>query len=315
VRGLYRAFPPPDPPVYVRPQLKTFHGICSFTTTTFGAHRGADQGAGRSTSGRDLLHLLGGSTSVLPPSIAGLLQLPGLTSTRPGRHTAVPDLHRHLRAGTRLHRAGIFYVPAGTFYVLAGIFYVPAGIYGSRVDFGIPRAGKYLPQPEYVFSWPVFAFLGRHLPIPTSPGRHSRFLGQTGQSRLGRGPPIPAGLRSSNPGWAAALLRCPGWAGTSYPGWTGSSLFPAGSARGWIPGWAGRSNSGCGASPSPRLGRHASSRLGRRSPIMSGPSLGSPAWADSGSRGPSSSGLISLVGSGSGRCCWPRSQAWPLIGS
>jgi hypothetical protein len=73
------------------------------------------------------------------------------------------------------------------------------------------------------------------LPIPTSPGRHSRFLGQTGQSRLGRGPPIPAGPRSSNPGWAAALLRRPGWAGTSYPGWASSSLFPAGPARGGSP--------------------------------------------------------------------------------
>jgi hypothetical protein len=78
VRGLYRAFPPPDPPVYVRPQLKPSHGICSFTTTTFGAHRGADQGAGRSTSERDLLHLLRGSTSASPPSTAGPLHLPGL---------------------------------------------------------------------------------------------------------------------------------------------------------------------------------------------------------------------------------------------
>jgi hypothetical protein len=129
VRGIYRAFPPPDPPVYVWPQLKPSHGICSFTTTTFGAHRGADQGAGRSTSGRDLLHLLGGSTSPSPPSIAGLLHLPGLMSTRPGQHTAVSDLHRHLRAGTQFLPAGIFYVLAGIFYVLADIFYVPAGIF------------------------------------------------------------------------------------------------------------------------------------------------------------------------------------------
>jgi hypothetical protein len=99
MRGLYRAFPPPDLPVYIRPQLKPPCGICSFTTTTFGVHRGADQGAGRSTSGRDLLHLLGGSTSATPPSTAGLLQLPGLTSTRPGRHTVVPDLRQHFWAG------------------------------------------------------------------------------------------------------------------------------------------------------------------------------------------------------------------------
>jgi hypothetical protein len=108
VRGLFCAFPPSDPPVYVRPQLKPPRGICSFTTMTFGAHRGADQGAGRSTSGRDLLRQLRGSTSASPPSTAGFLQLPGLTSTRPGRHTAIPDLHRHLRADTRFPRASIF---------------------------------------------------------------------------------------------------------------------------------------------------------------------------------------------------------------
>jgi hypothetical protein len=108
MHGLHRAFPPPDPPVYSRPQLKPPYGICSFTTTTFGAHHGADQGTGRSTSRRDLLCLLGGSASALPPSTSGLLQLPGLTSTRPGRHSAVPDPHRHLRAGTRLPRASIF---------------------------------------------------------------------------------------------------------------------------------------------------------------------------------------------------------------
>jgi hypothetical protein len=108
VRGLHRAFPPSDPPVYSRPQLKPPCAICCFTTTTFGAHRGADQGAGRSRSERDLLRLLGGSTSAQPPCTAGLLQLGGLTSTRPGQHTAVPDLHQHLRAGTQLPRAGIF---------------------------------------------------------------------------------------------------------------------------------------------------------------------------------------------------------------
>jgi hypothetical protein len=99
VRGLYRAFPSPDLPVYSRPQLKPPCGICSFTMTTFGAHRGADQGAGRSTSGRDLHRLLGGSTSAPPPSTAGLLQLPGLITTRPGRHSVIPDLPRHFWAG------------------------------------------------------------------------------------------------------------------------------------------------------------------------------------------------------------------------
>jgi hypothetical protein len=34
VRGLHRAFPPSDPPVYSRPQVKPPCGICSFTTMT-----------------------------------------------------------------------------------------------------------------------------------------------------------------------------------------------------------------------------------------------------------------------------------------
>jgi hypothetical protein len=158
MRSLYRAFPPPDPLVYVRPQLKPPCGICSFTTTTFGAHRGADQGAGRSTSGRDLLHLLGGSTSASPPSTAGLLQPPGLTSIRPSRHTAILDLHRHLRVGTRFHPADIFYVPANIFYVPVGIFYVSADICGPGVDSGTS-------QPAYIFFWPVITPSGRHIAI------------------------------------------------------------------------------------------------------------------------------------------------------
>jgi hypothetical protein len=56
VCGLYRACPLPDPPVHSRPPFKPPCGICCFTTTTFGAHRGADSGAGWSSSGRDRLH-------------------------------------------------------------------------------------------------------------------------------------------------------------------------------------------------------------------------------------------------------------------
>jgi hypothetical protein len=166
VRGLYRAFPPPDPPVYVRPQLKPSHGICSFTTTIFGTHRGADQGAGRNTFGRDLLHLLGGSTSASPPSTAGLLQHPGPTSTRQGRHTVVPNLHQHFRAGIVYVPAGIFYVPTGIFYVPADIFYVPAGIF--YVPAGIfmfwpayvgPGSTSTFPGPAYSFLASIYIFL------------------------------------------------------------------------------------------------------------------------------------------------------------
>jgi hypothetical protein len=145
--SLHRAFPPPDPPVYNRPQLKPPRGICSFTTMTFGAHRGADQGAGRNTSGRDLLHLLGGSTLAPPPSTTGLLQLPGLMSTRPGRHTAVPDLHQHFWAD-------IFFL--GPTYLRPGRhIYVPAGIFISRPMLVGPGSTSTFPRLAY-----------------NSPGRH-----------------------------------------------------------------------------------------------------------------------------------------------
>jgi hypothetical protein len=199
VHGLYRAFPPPDPPVYVWPQLKPSYGICSFTTTTFGAHRGADQGASRNTSGRDLLHLLGGSTSALPPSTAGLLQLPGLTSTRLGQHTAVPDLHRHLRASTRLPLAGIF-MPRPT-YLCPGRHMWGRGrlqhFPGRHMCF---LAGLYVNGPAYANS----AFLGQNKPglgrfsfFPAGSGRFGPRLGQWSGvavvrlGRLGSGPPGP----------------------------------------------------------------------------------------------------------------------------
>jgi hypothetical protein len=101
----------------------------------------------------------------LPPSTAGLLQLPGLTSTRPGRHTAVLDLHRHLWAGTRLHRAGIFYVPAGIF----------------------------MSRPAYMglgstsaFPGPAYDFPGRNMFFPS---RYSRLWAGIGEFR-----PLLAGI-------------------------------------------------------------------------------------------------------------------------
>jgi hypothetical protein len=171
VRGLHRAFPPPDPPVYVRPQLKPSHGICCFTTMTFGAHRGADQGAGRSTSGQDLLHLLGGSTSTSPMSTAGLPQLPELRSTRPGRYSVVPDLHWHFRAGIFFPEPSLAFPgpalvgPGRHISVSAGICLFLAGIR---------------------FSWPVFASVGQDGPF-------------SGLSRpaCGRPGPIPATPRFS----------------------------------------------------------------------------------------------------------------------
>jgi hypothetical protein len=232
VSSLYRAFPPPDPPVYSRPQLKPPRGICCFTTTTFGSHRGADQGAGRITSGWDLDHLLGGSTSATPPSTADVLQLPGLTSTRPGRYSVVPDLHRHLWAGTRLPRAGIG---------------------GSRPTYlcpGTPLAGLY-------YFWPEFAFPGRNMSIPAFFGRNSQVLGRNscfpaGMGRhsgkpAGPGHLCPGGLatdssRPAHPGLpAAALLSRPGLArGLAPLGHPGPSRQPAKLRLGCNPGAATR---------------------------------------------------------------------------
>jgi hypothetical protein len=177
VRGLYCAFPSLDLPVYVRPQLKPPYGICTFTTMTFGAHRGADQGAGRSTSRRDLYCLLGGSTSASPPSTVGLLQLPGLTSTRPGRHTVVPDLHQRFRAGIFFPRPVLIFL--GLAYICPGQhIYVPADICGPGVSSGASRLA-------YIFSWPVFLPAGQNKAV-------SAFSGRSAQD-LGRHREIPAG--------------------------------------------------------------------------------------------------------------------------
>jgi hypothetical protein len=132
-----------SPPVYSRPQLKPPCGICSFTTTTFGAHRGADQGAGRSTSGRDLHRLPGSSTLASPPSTLGLLQLLGLTSTRPGRHSVVPDLPQYFRAGIFFPGPALG-VPGPTMVGPGRHIYIPAEICGPEVDSGISR-------PAYIF--------------------------------------------------------------------------------------------------------------------------------------------------------------------
>jgi hypothetical protein len=244
VHGLYRAFPPPNPPVYVWPQLKPSHGICSFTTTTFGAHRGADQGAGRSTSGRDLLRLLGGSTSAPPPSTAGLLQFPGLTSTRTGRYTAVLDLHQHFRAG-------IFF-PGPAYLCPDRHIYIPAGICG-------PGWTSTFPGPAYNF-----------------PGRHTHFLAGIrvfGPEYVNAGSSL-AGIRRSWAGRAipAGLGRnggSPVQARGSSSGWAGFSLVPAGPSRPpcscsgrpprpplWAAsvGWAGTPASGWAEAGYPRLG-------------------------------------------------------------
>jgi hypothetical protein len=279
VCGLYRAFPPPDSPVYVRPQLKPPCGICSFTTATFGAHRGADQGAGRSTSGRDLLRLLGGSTSALPPSTAGLLQLPGLTSTRLGRHTAVPDLHRHLRADTRLHRASIFYVPAG-------IFYVPAGIFMSRPAYmGLGSTSAF---PGLTYDFP-----GRNMFFP---GRYSRLWAGIGEFR-----PLLAGIiecwADSGLPWALQAAGIPAGPPTSAaprpaprsayaPARSASRLNP-GPLRAWAASQLGRRFSSGWAAPRfrPRLGLGPSTTASPPSrpeflpASWAAPRQASPAWA------------------------------------
>jgi hypothetical protein len=218
VHGLYRAFPPPDPPVYVRPQLKPPCGICSFTTTTFGAHHGADQGTGRSTSGRDLLCLLEGSTSASPPNTAGRLHLPGLTSTRPGRHTVVPDLHQHFQAGIFFPGSAIDFL--GPAYLCPSRhIYVPTDICRTGVDSDISLAGIYDFWSELTSSsWIILisAYSGRILQVlgrtaASQPTWASAAQSRCSPGRLPPGGPAPPSSRPAHPGLpAAAVPSCPG---------------------------------------------------------------------------------------------------------
>jgi hypothetical protein len=192
---------------------------------TFGAHRGADQGAGRVTSGRDLLRQLRGSTSASPPSTAGLLQLPGLTSTRPGRHSVVPDLHQHFWAG-------IFFL--GPAYLCPSQhIYVPADICGAGVDSDISLAGIYSFWPELTSACRIISIsaysgqnmqvLGRRSKIPAGMGRHGRsplrgrasLSGWAGSSFISAGPSRPRcsySVGPSQPSLWVASAGCPGWA-------------------------------------------------------------------------------------------------------
>jgi hypothetical protein len=260
VRGLHHVFPTPDPPVYSRPQLKPSHGICCFTMTTFGAHRGADQGAGRSASGQDLHHLLRGSTSAPPLSTSALLQLPGSTSTRPGRHTAISDLHRHLRAGAQLPRAGIFmsrptYVGPGS----TPAFPRPAYMLSHRNI--RPRAGIYQFWPFLAGISSSWAGLALSRPVLGALGPGWVSTPAQLQFRLGRlssSPPGPKqcesclGRRAASPGWAGAMQTPAGpvlqRSGRSQP-------HPPRSALG--PGWALASAARPSSQPAvgPLLGR------------------------------------------------------------
>jgi hypothetical protein len=255
VRGLYRAFPSLDPPVYVRPQLKPSHGICSFTTTTFGAHRGDDQGAGRSTSGRDLLHLLGGSTSAPPPSTAGLLQLPGLTSTRLGRHTAVPDLHRHFRAGI-FFPGPAFGFPGPALVGPGWHISVPAGIRFFWAEICHSLTGIRVCGPGWAISSLSRLACEQAGPIPAAP-RLSPLLGRalastTAGPRPGLSlipaasrPPPRLGYASARPPLLPPGGPCPGfgrsWASAPTPLQVCQAGFPAGWAvpRRANPAWAG----------------------------------------------------------------------------
>jgi hypothetical protein len=171
---------------------------------TFGAHRGADQGAGRSTSRRDLLHLLGGSIAASPPSTADLLQPPGLTSTRPGRHTFVPDLHQHFRAGIFMSRPA-YLCPGRHIYVLAGIF--------------ISRSAYVGLGSTSAFPGPAYNFPGQNIIFP---GRYSRSWVGIGKFR-----PLPADISRE---WAGFGLS---WSAQGFLGHAPAFLSP-GSCPGWL---------------------------------------------------------------------------------
>jgi hypothetical protein len=194
MHGLHRAFPPPDPPVYIWPQLKPPCGICSFTTTTFGAHRGADQGAGRSTSGRDLLCLL------------------------EGRHTVVPDLRQHFQAGIFFPGPALDFL--GPAYLCPSRhIYVPADICGTGVDSDISLAGIYGFWSELTSSGciiPISAYSGRILQVlgraaASRPTWASAAQSQCGPGHLPPGGPAPLSSWPAHPDLpAAAVPSCPG---------------------------------------------------------------------------------------------------------
>jgi hypothetical protein len=302
VRGLYHTFPPLDPAVYVQPQLKPSHGICSFTTTTFGAHRGAYQGAGRSTSGRDLLHLLRGSPSAPPPSAADLLQLPGQTSARPGWHTAVPDLHRHLQVGTQFHPAGIFmsrtaYMGLGSTSAFPG----PAYDFSGRNIFFPGRYSR--SRAGMVQSRPLLAGIAgfRANPGQFRVGLCSRIpVGPTtGESRLGRYGAHPAWAGFSNSGRARSSSS--GWAVSSF-GSAGPSRLLRFSSVGlpWpLPGPVALAAPGfCWQAPGPRLGRSAGAAA--NSPGRPPRQLGLAAASQSGQAGIP----VGYAGAGHAGSCW-----------
>jgi hypothetical protein len=277
VRGLYHAFPPPDPPVYVWPQLKPSHGICSFTTTTFGAHRGADQGAGRSTSGWDLHRLLGGSTSASPPSTAGLLQHPVLMSTRPGRHSTSSGRHIFMsRPANFMSRPA--YMGLGLTSAFPGPAYSFLGrniIFPGRNSRSWAGIGEFRPLPTGISRyWADFGLSGRH---KASLARAPAFPPRLGHAPASCIPASSPGPRLASPVPACVLAGLyPAW---SLAGARPGLVIPAGLARWCLAQGGGRflSRLGCrgglGRADLQQAGVARSGQQSRRSAARS-PALG-----------------------------------------
>jgi hypothetical protein len=170
------------------------------TTTTFGAHRGANKSAGRITSGRDLHRLLGGldisitskhfrssSSSWADLNSPGpAFDCPGSTPAFPCRHSASSGQHIYASADIFMSRPTL--VGPGSTTTLPGRHISFSGRY-SRI-----RAG--ISQPALL--WPELIGSGPALRIP---------------SQLG-------------------LVELETGAGGSYPsGWASFSSIPSGPSR------------------------------------------------------------------------------------
>jgi hypothetical protein len=179
--------------------------------------------------------------------------------TCPGWHTAVPDLHRHLRAGTRFPRADIYvsrpaYLCLGRHMWAQGRLQhspgrhicVSAEIYVGGLDYF--NSGLF--RPKIAGSGPEQQNPGRSGPAQWKPGAGRGIFIRVGRLLLHPGRPIPASspqpLRQAIPAGSQAS------AGPKLP-------LPAG------PEW---------------LGQRAPLRLGRLSLFLAGPGQAEPGWAD-----------------------------------
>jgi hypothetical protein len=122
---------------------------------------------------------------------------PRPTSTRPGQHSVVPDLHQHFWAGIFFPGLALGF-PGLALEGPGRHIYVLADICGAGVDSGTPR-------PAYIFFWPIFSPAGRHKAIPSFLVQNMQFMG-----RLISNPALPRESSSGGPAPPSFRLAHPG---------------------------------------------------------------------------------------------------------